>query len=213
MEKKMWFKVLHYGALWGIAEATLGYALHVLPIFDSLKIAGSIMFPIGVVLMYQAFKRTNKTQAILLTAVVAAAVKSVNFLMPVPNAVLNPMIAIIAEGLGVFLIMPAMLGKPTRLVTLCGMGFAVSAVWRVPFLYLPFQFGWKGMWQAPAERWIPFLTTDVFFSGLFIAAFLALAMRFPLSAKVNRWYEKLAFAPVGVFTALAAALALEYFIN
>ncbi len=212
MDKKSWFKVLHYGALWGIAEATLGYALHAFPIIAGLRISGSIMFPIGVLCMYNAFKKTDKSQAILLTAVVAAAIKSVNFLMPATN-VFNPMMAIVIEGLAVLLIMPAMLGNSTRLITLFSMGFAASVVWRIPFLYVPFLMKTKGMWQMPPERWVPFLTVTPFFSGLFIAGFLALAIRFPLKGHAEKLYEKVAFAPAGLFATICVAFALEVFIR
>ena len=37
MDKKFLYKVLYYGSLWGIAEATLGHLLHAVPLFDIFK--------------------------------------------------------------------------------------------------------------------------------------------------------------------------------
>ncbi len=202
---------MHYGSLWGIAEASLGYILHAVPFLYSLKIAGAIMFPIGALCMYLAFSKTSKPQAIFLTAVVAAAVKSINFLMP-STYVYNQIMAIIAEGLAVWLIMPVMLSKPSKVVTLCGMGLAMSAIWRVPFVYLPYMFGWRGIWETPAARWVPFITTDVVINGLLVALFIYLAVRLPLREKVGQVYEKLAFAPAGAIVIFAAAIGLEYLI-
>ena len=211
MNKKTMFKVLHYGSLWGIAEITLGYILHTVPIFAGVKIAGAIMFPIGALCMYQAFCKTNKTQAIFLTAVVAGMIKSINFLMP-STYVYNQIMAIIAEGLAVWLIMPIMLKKQSSVLTLCTMGFSMAAIWRIPFVYLPYQFGWIGIWKYPAERWVPFITSDVILNGLFIALFIYLAARYPLREKTRQIYEKLAFTPIGAFAIFIVALGLEYLI-
>ncbi|OQX28508.1 MAG: hypothetical protein B0D92_08535 [Spirochaeta sp. LUC14_002_19_P3] len=212
MEKKMLYKVLHYGSLWGIAEATLGYVLHAVPFLFNMKIAGAIMFPVGAYCMFMAFSKTDKTQAIFLTALVAAVIKSINFFMP-STYVYNQIIAIIAEGLAVWLIMPVMFTKTSKIIPLCAMGLAMSAVWRVPFIYLPYQFGWIGLWQYPAAKWVPFITTDVFFNGILIALFIFLAVHFPLKEKSRQIYEKLAFAPLGAFALFAIAVGIEYLIK
>lgn len=212
MDKKAWLKVLYYGGIWGIAEATLGYALHAHPMFTTLKIAGSIMFPIGVWCMYQAFRKTDRIQAAMLVSFIAAAIKSVNFLMPFTNTI-NPIMAILLEGLTVYLVMPLMLDKSSRFMRLAGMGLAMSAIWRAPFVFLPYQFGWLGIWQKSAEQWVPFLTTDVFISGLFIAVFISLALKLPQGKRFAHLHERFAYTPVSVMTLLTTALALEYFIR
>lgn len=211
MDKKTLCKILYYGSLWGIAEATLGYVLHAAELFSFIKISGSIMFPIGVLCMHKAFTKTNKTHAIMLTSLVAALIKSINII--IPNAtVVNPVMAILLQGLAVYLIMPSMLkGSEKRLLPLFSMGFAVTAAWRLPFFYIPFQLGINGRWQLPIERIMPFLTRDVLFSTLFIMLFFALASRLP-ERKNGSYHERFAFVPMGAFSVFAAAMILEYFI-
>ena len=122
------------------------------------------MFPIGVACMYRVFVNTDRVSSIMLTALVAAAIKSVNALIP-GAVVFSPVMAILFEGLAVYLIMPIMLpkdGTQPRLLTLFVMGFVVSAVWRVPFLFVPWQLGMVGIWQKSTEVFMSFLTTAVF---------------------------------------------------
>ncbi len=94
---RFWSTVLLFGALWGIAEATVGYVLHFLPAL----IAGSIMFPFAGVILYYVHKKTNRLDAMLMTGIVAAAIKGVNLLMPQYSVfkTINPMISIVFESL------------------------------------------------------------------------------------------------------------------
>lgn len=94
--------VVLFGAIWGLLEATVGYILHFLP----ATISGLVMFPIGATLMYWAYHSTQKKSAIIYVGLIAAAIKAVNFAMPLPAAgpikVLNPMISIVLQSLVVF---------------------------------------------------------------------------------------------------------------
>ena len=95
---------LFWGSLWGLAEATLGHALHHVPIPG---IAGYVMFPIGAFFMVQAFRYSGKLSAILLTAFVAAHIKLIDLFLPARSslAVINPAMAMLCEAfvLGLFL--------------------------------------------------------------------------------------------------------------
>ncbi len=92
--------ILLLGALWGIAEATIGHLLHFLP----CGFSGMIMFPIGFYFMYNAYLATDEQTAVFATGLIAASIKFVNFLLPMnsPMSVLNPAMSIILESLVVY---------------------------------------------------------------------------------------------------------------
>ena len=52
--------IVFFGAIWGLVEATIGYALHLLPAL----IAGSVMFPIVMFILYHAYKSLSSRKAI-----------------------------------------------------------------------------------------------------------------------------------------------------
>ena len=95
--------IVFWGAIWGIAEATLGYFLHLLPFkFPT----GSIMFPIGFYCMQNVYESTGSLKSLFYTSVIVAIIKLVNLLMPAVSLirVLNPAGCILFEGLAVALV-------------------------------------------------------------------------------------------------------------
>ena len=94
---KFWSVILFYGSLWGIVEASVGYVLHFLPAL----IAGTILFPFASIMLYKTYKDTQSKSAMLAVGIVAAAIKALNFLMPIANPfkVINPMVSIVLEAL------------------------------------------------------------------------------------------------------------------
>lgn len=123
-------KNLFFGSLWGIFEATLGYLLHLIPI----PISGMIMFPIGVFFMKRAEKATGKSNSIFIVSLIAAVIKSVNFLMPNPNVfkVINPILMIITQGLLVYVLLSE------RSQFSVYKAFALSVGWRIILLAIMF---------------------------------------------------------------------------
>jgi len=93
-----------WGALWGLSEATLGYILHTLRIPG---LAGFVMFPIGIFFMLKAYQDSKNLSVIFSTAVVAAAIKLSNLLLPGTYTldVLKPAIAIMTESLAVIFLL------------------------------------------------------------------------------------------------------------
>ncbi len=89
--------IIFFGALWGLLEASLGHVLHFLPVL----ISGSIMFPIGAMLMYWAYRNTNSKKALIFIGLIAISIKTVNFFMPglPPIKTYNPMISIMIQSL------------------------------------------------------------------------------------------------------------------
>jgi hypothetical protein len=95
-----WLTALLWGSLWGLAEASAGYLLHLLLIPG---FSGYLMFPMGFFLMMKAFKQRKTYSVIFCTALVAANIKLVDIFIPgsAPAAVFNPAAAIILESLAV----------------------------------------------------------------------------------------------------------------
>lgn len=95
--------IIFWGAMWGIAEATVGYLLHMMPFRVP---TGSILFPIGYIFMQKSFKETNSLKSIVYTAGIAAFIKLINLFSPgIPVIrVLNPAFCILLEGLAVGLV-------------------------------------------------------------------------------------------------------------
>ena len=93
--------IILFGSLWGIIEATLGYLLHLLPV--SIYISGTVLFPLVTWILYKAYTLTNSKTALMSIGILAALIKSVDFLLPFgsPFKIINPMISIIFESLAV----------------------------------------------------------------------------------------------------------------
>ncbi len=127
MNKRLLSEILFFGALWGIIEATLGYVLHLVPV---PFLAGTIMFPIAVAILLQAHRRTDSRQAVFAIGVVAASIKSVNFLTPMNQwGIINPMIAIVLETL--LVVAAVHLLTDERVRTSLAAFFGVSLGWRL----------------------------------------------------------------------------------
>ncbi|MBN2206877.1 MAG: hypothetical protein JW742_05690, partial [Candidatus Aminicenantes bacterium] len=123
--------ILFWGGVWGLAEAVLGHALHLLRIPG---LAGGLMFPVGFWAMRRAFLGDGRAVVLVGVPAVAAAVKLADFLLPVsdPFLVLNPAAAILLEGAAVALLLGRMGRRTPSLASLA----AASTAWR--FAY----FGW-----------------------------------------------------------------------
>ncbi len=128
--KQMISSVVFFGALWGILEATLGYALQFLPNL----ISGSVMFPIGAGILYLAYRQTGSPRAMFTVALIAASIRGVNFFMPglLPIRTYNPMIAIVLQGLAFYAVLPILERKAPW--TQLGGLVAASLLWRWAFL-------------------------------------------------------------------------------
>jgi hypothetical protein len=129
-QKSILISVIFFGSIWGIMEATLGYALHFLPVL----ISGSIMFPIAATIMVMTFHQTKSRNAMIYVALIAASIKAVNFFMPglLPIKTYNPMISIMLQSLVVYAVLP-MVEKKSLMIQALGLGL-VSLSWRALFI-------------------------------------------------------------------------------
>ena len=96
---------IFYGSVWGMLEATLGYLLHFVSDFIP-GISSFIMFPIGFSIMFRAYRKSSELQTVLVCGITAAAIKLVNFFLPVSNIlkIVNPSISIVMESIAVLLV-------------------------------------------------------------------------------------------------------------
>lgn len=131
--KQMAVISLFWGALWGIAEATIGYLAHLVIFIPG--IAGFIMFPIGFYFMTRAYKDTGKPGILFSTAAVAASIKLVDLFLPnlSPIYTINPAIAILMESAAVFLVFKLLNAKPMQFRL--GEVLIASTGWRLGFLF------------------------------------------------------------------------------
>ncbi len=121
--------ILFYGSIWGILEASLGYALHFLPAL----ISGSIMFPLVTFILLRAYANNKSKSDLLWIAMIAASIKSINLFMPAINIwkTINPMICIVLESLMVIAVV-SVLNKENiakRLVALPLASFGWNAIY------------------------------------------------------------------------------------
>lgn len=89
--------ILFWGSIWGIVEATIGYGFHAL----NFRGGSVILYSIGIFCMLKAATQTQLgAKAFLGTAVVAAAFKLIDYLLPTTGCgVINPTLWIVLEGL------------------------------------------------------------------------------------------------------------------
>lgn len=123
--------ILFFGGIWGIVEATVGYVLHsFFPVF----LSGTLMFPFVGYILVKAYRTIDSKKALIWIGVVAAAIKSVDFLMPQITyfKTLNPMIFIVVEALIVVVVLKAF--DSDNLVAKL-VAFPVASLgWRIAFL-------------------------------------------------------------------------------
>jgi hypothetical protein len=74
----MLFTIFTWGGLWGIFEATVGYLLHLLP----FSIGWLIWYPVACFFMFQVYRKTQRTEAIVLVGLLSASIKLLNLFLP-----------------------------------------------------------------------------------------------------------------------------------
>lgn len=102
---RKWLSIIFWGSMWGIAEATIGYVLHMAAIALP-GLPGFVMFPVAFFFMRKVYHENKETRAVFYAAVVAAGIKMVDFMIPgnIPLRIINPALSILMEGLAVALV-------------------------------------------------------------------------------------------------------------
>ena len=159
--------ILFLGALWGIAEATIGHILHFLP----CGFSGMFMFPIGFYFMYNAFRQTEQTNAVWLTGIVAASIKFVDFILPMrsPMSVLNPAMSIMLESLVVFGFIKYFEGEKSFIKTISlGFSWVILFTLAQALIFRPAS----GLYLYPAEQMLFYNILNGLMSGSLIYLYL-----------------------------------------
>ncbi len=201
-------KIVFFGAVWGIVEASVGYVLHLLPGF----IAGSLMFPFVMFILVKAYKSLGNRKAIFYVALVAAAIKSVNLLMPfLPAAkTINPMVSMVLEAALVFAVIPLF---DTNKLPNKFAAFAIASVgWRLLFL------GYQGLNFAITDYLAAYLQSFgsalefVVLNGLGSVAIMILVYLGFRKIKLIDKVDNLRIAPIISLASLTVAVLLTIFI-
>lgn len=89
---------LWYGAIWGLAEATLGHVLHLARVPG---LPGLLMVPVAVAIMGRTAARSRGAAAVFLAGAVAASFKLLDLFVPGTDllALSRPIQAILLEAL------------------------------------------------------------------------------------------------------------------
>lgn len=160
--------ILYFGAVWGITEAVLGYILHLLPNL----ISGLVMFPIATFILLKAYRSLHSKKYLLFIGIVAAAIKSVNLLLPGLSIykTINPMTAIILESMVVLIVIP-FICKEDYWSKMTG-AVAISILWRIGFaLYVYGVYLLTGnsySWTVMSSQIYRFILIKGAFSGLLV---------------------------------------------
>jgi hypothetical protein len=196
---KLAAQIIFYGAIWGLAEASLGYLLHFLPPL----VAGVVMFPIAVYILMKAFRATGSRSVLVLVGMVAAGIKAVDFLLPGMSVfkTINPMISIMFESLVVAVAVP-MLSSKKQLAKITG-SLGVSVGWRMGYiLYMVAQFLISGSMtkfiSSPALT-LEFVLLNGVLSAILVYGVLLIEARTSIKAKFRPLYAPILLAAaVGV---------------
>jgi hypothetical protein len=200
---------LFWGALWGIAEATLGYLAHLISVIPGT--AGFIMFPIGFYFMTRAYKAVGKTGVLFSTAAVAAGIKLVDLFLPglSPIKTINPALSILMEALAVMVVFKLLDGSRVEAGRFRFRdALAASAGWRLGFLFyssLLFVFAVSEEFiQIGLAHILRFMLLESVINALIIVGYLKME-------KLLKW-DKWSFAdvrPVLACSVFAAAILLK----
>jgi ABC-type thiamin/hydroxymethylpyrimidine transport system permease subunit len=111
--KKVLSAAVFWGAVWGWTEATLGYLLHLLKIPG---LAGAVMAAIVFYFLDRLYQQTGSAGAVVFSSFLAAGLKSLDIVVsPVGLMdVINPVQAIIIEGLVAALALKVLNRRPVR---------------------------------------------------------------------------------------------------
>jgi hypothetical protein len=201
--KKLILVSVLFGSLWGLAEAVLGYVLHLLP----YGISGLIMFPIGFMLMNSAYQQTRNTSCIFYVAIVAASIKLVDLFLPyVPTLrILNPAVCILAEAAMVAVFFKLFISeKRTR--NLMG-AIVASTAWRAFFVLFMAFLTLFSIPSGTLNGGLASIASFIMVEGLINAAIIYGYVRLQKTEKSPGFFGKLIVKPLTSFIVLTVAVA------
>lgn len=133
-KRSIWIAVLSAGALWGIFESTVGYLLHLLPV----SLGFLIWFSVACFFLTKAYRDSGKLSAVLLTALMASAIKLLNLFLPGSiDRVINPAVSILFEGIALWaslFVYEKISAKNKKLWATAVLALAANCFWRLLFM-------------------------------------------------------------------------------
>lgn len=195
-------KIVFFGSLWGLIEATIGYALHVLPAL----IAGSLIFPIVMFILYRTYKSLSDRKAVLFVGLIAIMIKATNLLLPFLPApkTINPMISMALQSLLVFLVIPLL---DDQKLSIKSSGIIIASIgWRLGmigyYFYNNLTTGFLDFRIASFEQGMSFVLYEGVVSGLLALALILLTNPMKSLARI----DKIRINPIVSTTLLVLAL-------
>lgn len=140
--------IILVGSAWGLAEATLGYLAHLY--FEGYPgLPGFLLFPISFYFIYKTYGLTGSRWACLGAAVVGAAIKLGDLLLPLPHPIfaINPGLAMILEAAAVAAFLPA-IGRARAVPRFV---LVLAAVLAYKIAFIAFQGGFLASGFTPAS--------------------------------------------------------------
>lgn len=203
---------LFWGAVWGIAEATLGHLFH-LATLHLPGITGFFLFPLGYVCMSRAYRKTDRPATAALVAGTAACIKLVD--LPIPGniavKVINPALAIGLEGAVVWGALVLWRHRPGRVRW--SAATVMSLAWRLA--YVPCLLALCSpavLRNSPIGGWLPFLRfagLESLVNGFIIAGYAGLSARVK-KHRMAKDQGKLRQSPAAAAGALALAILAQW---
>ncbi len=171
--------VIFWGAIWGIAEATIGWLLHILHVHA----VGVWMYPISLFCMLSAFRISGKVNSIAYVAVVAGLVKLVDLLIPTGAPafhIINPALHIMLEGVGAAVFVKII--SSHRLPIYGGYLVSLGCILAYGFAYRALQLGFSEFWIYnpgaklfwTSERLMPWLGQQLIIAALLYCGYLVI---------------------------------------
>lgn len=200
MNKKA-IQIVYWGSLWGIAEATLGYVLHMAAI-QLPGLPGFVMFPVAFYFMRKGYLATGKADAVFQIAIVAALIKCCDFLIPgnIPIRIINPALSILLEGFAVALAF-AYAERRKAAVGFASV-FSMGVLWRAVFLFYLFLISLIDLPAALVTDGLPvslrFLLLESCVNAVLMVAYL----------RIEKTAREVAVTPPVAYAALATAIML-----
>lgn len=200
--------VLFFGSLWGLAEATLGFGLHLLPRITGVPpLAGLVLFPVGVCFMLAGVTRTGRPATAFWIALVAASIKASSVVLAPVSWVFvqNPVVSILLEG-GVIWLLAGVVGFGTRSRWVPVQAFTAAAGWRVMFVLAHLVLGLQwGLMQRGVGAVVQFVVIDSIINTVLITALIYAGTPGKLTTRTVNWLR-----PVPIGLIVIGAVAAEH---
>lgn len=197
--------IAFYGAIWGLVEATLGHALHILPV----KLGWMLWFPIAFYFMKTVYLKTGKHWSVIITALIAAIIKLADLFAPVRiDYVINPAVSILLESLAVYTIF--------RVVSSYGINkssiILINTGWRILYmlyvLFLP-EYLIKISPISSLQSFLNFFVIENIVSSIIIYAIEIIRKKTKTGEKISE-QNYIALSPVLSVTMLIIAVYIQW---